>query len=449
MAIYSEKNSDNLIYSNELTNGKFTESWNDKSGKLVEDYITIRLKEAHDGQITGGSYSNEVLTLNKANGDSINIDVTVAPATYDFDMIFYGLRVNGVVCTDPTLLMQYKDDPKTIVEAGIAIRSVASISDKINNNNSTFQVTFEFNGYKLTSPVRNIDKNYFVYSGQTLLLNMPEGEKAEDVVAWVDVSDLFKRRVSEGQIKASFTPSKIGESVFNKIEKTLHTKITNEVIKLMYGGDVITKQKQVQIQFDNSTPITDYNLIIFNNNQPVRTLIGTFEVDNLEPGLNQLIVRAEHSKNKNICTDWFSFDIICTDGFEGTAIAVNGVSSGITNNGVATLYKLFIYSTNREEIELTTYLEDNIPSSTNPMPQQIIKSEFIQASSYDRETNATKELSYKKYIEVESEGASKYLLIKTVSNGVDQFYKFKTASYSNLTGNYTSNAAPYIKMDIE
>ena len=89
MAIYSEKSSDNLIYSNELTNGKFTESWNDKSGKLVEDYITIRLKEAHDSQITGGSYSNEVLTLNKANGDSINIDVTVAPATYDFDMIFF------------------------------------------------------------------------------------------------------------------------------------------------------------------------------------------------------------------------------------------------------------------------------------------------------------------------------------------------------------------------
>ena len=55
----------------------------------------------------------EVLTLNKANGDSINIDVTVAPATYDFDMIFYGLRVNGVVCTDPTLLMQYKEDPET------------------------------------------------------------------------------------------------------------------------------------------------------------------------------------------------------------------------------------------------------------------------------------------------------------------------------------------------
>lgn len=449
MAIYSEKSSDNLIYSNELTNGKFTESWNDKSGKLVEDYITIRLKEAHDSQITGGSYSNEVLTLNKANGDSINIDVTVAPATYDFDMIFYGLRVNGVVCTDPTLLMQYKEDPKTTVEAGIAIRSVASISDKINNNNSTFQVTFEFNGYKLTSPVRNIDKSYFVYSGQTLLLNIPEGENAEDVVAWIDVSDLFKRRVSDGQIKASFTPSKIGETTFNKVEKTLHTKITNEVIKLMYGGDVILEQKWVPVQFDNSTLVTDYNLIVFNNNQPVRTLIGTFDIDNLEPGLNQLIVRAEHSKNKDICTDWFSFDIICTDGFEGTAIAVNGVSSGITNNGVATLYKLFIYSTNREEIELTTYLEDNIPSSTNPMPQQIIKSEFVQASSYDRETNATKELSYKKYIEVESEGASKYLLIKTVSNGVAKFYKFKTASYSNLTGNYTSNAAPYIKMDIE
>ena len=450
MAIHYEYDSENPIYSQELINGKFTETWNERSGEAVEDYITRRLKEAHENEIVGGKYENETLTLTKASGKNpVEISVTVAPATYDFDMVFYGLRVDGVICTDAELLMQYKDNPQTKVEAGIAIRSVAQILNKVNNNDSTFQVTFEFNGYKLTSPIRNIDKDYFVYVGQNLNLNIPEGQDVSDVVAWADVSELFKKRVSGQQIKASFTPAKIGDTEFSKVEKTLSTKITNEVIKLKYGGDVITKQKSVQVQFENNTSIENYNLIVFNNNQPVRTLIGNFEVDGLEPGLNQLIVRAEHSKNKNICTDWFSFDIICTENFEGTAIAVNGVSSGISNNGVATLYRLYIYSSLREEIELTTYLEDNIPSSTNPVPQQVIKSEFVQASSYNRDTNATEELSYKKYIEVESEGSSKYLLIKTTSQGVSTFYKFKTAQYSNLTGNYTSNASPYIKMEIE
>jgi hypothetical protein len=38
-------------------------------------------------------------------------------------------------------------------------------------------------------------------------------------------------------------------------------------------------------------------------------------------------------------------------------VAVNGVSSGIINNGVAQLYHLTVYSPNKEEITLTTYLE--------------------------------------------------------------------------------------------
>jgi hypothetical protein len=62
-------------------------------------------------------------------------------------------------------------------------------------------------------------------------------------------------------------------------------------------------------------------------------------------------------------------------------------------------------------------LEDAIPDSSNPNPTQIIKSEFVQASSYNRETNSTGELNYKKYIEVENSGTVKYLLIKYNSAG--------------------------------
>jgi hypothetical protein len=137
--------------------------------------------------------------------------------------------------------------------------------------------------------------------------------------------------------------------------------------------------------------------------------------------------------------------VICTSEFEGTAIAVNGVSSGITNNGVATLYKMCIYSSLREEVELITYLEDEVPDSIDPIPTQVIKSEFVSASSYNRDTNTTNELSYKKYIEIESSDSTKYLLIKC--NG--KFYQFKTPTYSPYNGTYNCINAPFIKMDIE
>jgi hypothetical protein len=248
MATYFNKNDENPIYSQEITGGKFTGSWEDKSGKVVEDYITRRLKEAHDSEIVGGSYADEWLHLQRADGKNIDINVTVAPATYDYDMVFYGIRVDGVLCTEPDLLMQYKESPtETKVEAGIAIRSVASVLENVSNNNSTFQVTFEFNGYRITQPVRNIDKEYFTYSGQLLTLNIPEGQTAEDIVAWVDVSEIFKRRATSKEITASFTPAKIGDNVPQKVSKTLSTKITNEVINLIYGGDVIIKQNTIEV----------------------------------------------------------------------------------------------------------------------------------------------------------------------------------------------------------
>ena len=413
-----------------------TTSWEEKSGKNVEDYITRRLNQA----IVGGRYKDTKLILTKGDGEDLDeITITLAPTTYDYGMVFFGIRVNGKVYNSESLLMQYKKD-STVVEAGIAIRSVAQTLDNISNNNGRFNVTFTFNGNKCTREVRNINKDYFTELGNNFVLNFPEGINGEEVVVWVDISELFKKRTSGAKITAEFTPPDQ-----NKVSTQLNTSITNEVIELKYVGDVISKQNYAQVQFTNESNISDYNLVVFINNSEVKEIVGTFKIEGLVPGLNQIVVRAEHTKNKLICTDWLNFDIIYTEGFDGTAIAVNGVSSGITNNGVATLYKLFVYSTSREEIELTTYLEDNIPASTDPKPTQIIKSEFIQASSYKRETNATEELSYKKYIEVESSGTLKYLLIKY--NG--QFYQFKTPSYSNVTGSYLCSSSPFIQMAIE
>jgi hypothetical protein len=78
------------------------------------------------------------LILTKKDGTELpGIDIIVAEPSYDYSIIFYGIRINGVVYDNSTesILTQYINKDKTKVEAGIAIRSVAQILDNVNNNN--------------------------------------------------------------------------------------------------------------------------------------------------------------------------------------------------------------------------------------------------------------------------------------------------------------------------
>ena len=234
--------------------------------------------------------------------------------------------------------------------------------DNTSDNNGRFKVSFEFNGLRCDGYARNISKDYFQPFGNDFILN-PE-INADEIVAWVDISTLFKKRATGNKVTVSFTPP--GKE---RLQATLETVVTNEVIRLLYNGDVVISQNEVKVQFDNDTDFSKYDLIGFKNNETKTfTIKNSGQIEGLQPGLNQIVVRAEHNENKAICTDWLNFDVICTTDFEGTAIAVNGVSAGITNNGVATLYKMCIYSPTREEVELTTYLEDAIPDAMEPEP---------------------------------------------------------------------------------
>jgi hypothetical protein len=125
--------------------------------------------------------------------------------------VFYGLRVNGTVHTGQDLLMQYVDgnsdeSKNTKVEAGIAIRSVAQVLDNISNNNGRFNLIFTFNGLRCEGQARNVSKDYFISAGSDYALNIPEGSNAEDIVSWVDITSLFKKRSTGNKVSVSFTP---------------------------------------------------------------------------------------------------------------------------------------------------------------------------------------------------------------------------------------------------
>ena len=84
MAIYDSVSTS--IYEAESLNNnenKFKVSWEGKSGKNVEDYITRRLKEIDGHNIVQGSYDtdSETLTLTKADGSTVEAEVTGSPVS--------------------------------------------------------------------------------------------------------------------------------------------------------------------------------------------------------------------------------------------------------------------------------------------------------------------------------------------------------------------------------
>jgi hypothetical protein len=276
----------------------------------------------------------------------------------------------------------------------------------------------------MLQPIYPINHTYFKSEGTGLVLDIPEGEKAEDVVVWVDVTEMLKRSCKDKKFEASF--SQVVENTPKTYTGELKTLVTNEVIKLTYKGNVVVTNNNVGLLFDPSSTITNnYKLSGYINDTPFDNLRGVLQITDLQPGLNKISVRAVHFENPDIYTDWLTFDVIyAAEGYERTSVAVNGVSNYITNNGIATLYELVIHSPNSEEIEITTFLEDELPNLDSVAPTNILKSEIINPSSYDINTNIAKS-TYKKYIEVLSDNATKYLVIRIGDSETGEYYQFQ------------------------
>jgi hypothetical protein len=273
-------------------------------------------------------------------------------------------------------------------------------------------------------------------------LNIPEGVNAEDVVVWIDVTELFKKSFKNRTFEASFRQMNQETNTMVTYSNSLATSITNEVINLTYLGEVVVHNNYIQIQFDpSSTDTSQYKLIGFNGMDKIDNNPGDMMVQNLKSGLNQIQVKAISTKNPDVFTDWFYVDVIYSEGVSGTVVAVNGVSNGITNNGVATLYELTVYSPNSEEVMITTYLEDEEPGDS-PSPVNTIKSEVINPSQYNIETGTLKS-TYKKYIEINSDNDVKYLLVEV--NG--EYYKFYTPE--EVQGTYFTYSYLYRSLEVE
>lgn len=407
--------------------------WDQHSGMEVEDFITRRIESVEGQDITSASYNAQtgILSIIKENGEKVETEVSVIPPTYSYGIMVYGVMLDNnpekiYTAANGSLLMQYNSDKN--IKVGIAMYAVATTSvttDRI----GPFNVKISYGSQSGTFRVANIKYDQCIIdssTGKITGVNVSQ-EEIINTLAWIDVTSLFTKTQSSKKITAQVIDDP-------DVQDTLDLSITTEVITLNYSGEIVVSNNLASFSLTGGTT-SNYHLEGFNNGQTFSTAGGTLSYNSLSSGLNQLVVRAVHNTDNSIYTDYTYIDIIYTEGCKNTVVAINGVSNGIQNNGISTLYELTVYSPNEDSLEITTYLENEMPDTGSMNPTEVMKYEIISASSYnDQRIYST---SYKKYIEINSNDSEKYLIIKV---GNSEYYKFYTVYTTSLeeTNIYTS-----------
>lgn len=414
--------------------------WDGHSGMEVEDFISRKIEDAENAEVVQMQYDQATgtLTLLKQGGEKVETEVSVIPPTYSYGILVYGVMLDNdsskiYTAANSSLLMQYNSDRN--VKIGIAMYAVATTSvttDRI----GPFNVKISYGTQSGTYRVSNIKYDQCIIdpsTGEITGVNISSDEIATKL-AWIDATNLFTKSQQAKKITATVVDDPDTTS-------TLDLPITTEVISLSYNGAIVLNSNLVNFSITGGT-VSSYHLEGFNNGQAITTSGGVLGFSGLTPGLNQLAVKAVHNTESSIYTDYIYVDVIYTEGFTGTVVAINGVSNGIANNGVATLYELTVYSPESDSMEITTYLENEMPDASALNPTEIMKYEIISAASYDE--NGIYDTSYRKYIEINSNDSEKYLVIKVN----DDYYKFYTV-FKNSLGNITAYTSNFKTMKVE
>lgn len=411
--------------------------WDGHSGMEVEDFISRKLEQANVVDMQYDATTSK-LTIVKENGEKIDAEVSVIPPTYSYGILVYGVVLDNdftKIYTDAnnSLLMQYNSDRN--VKVGIAMYAVATTSvttDRI----GPFNVKISYGTQSGVFKVNNIKYDQCIIdssTGEITGVNIPSDQIATSL-AWIDITSLFTKTQSAKKITAQVVDNP-------DTSNTLNLPITTEVITLSYTGETVLANNLANFSLVGGT-VSNYHLEGFNNGQAFTTSGGVLNYSSLTSGLNQLAVKAVHNTENSIYTDYIYVDVIYTYNCEDTIVAINGVSNGIANNGVATLYELTVYSPDSSSMAITTYLENEMPDPSNLNPTEIMKYEVIGASSYNEQ--GVYDTSYRKYIEINSSDSEKYLVIK-VNN---DYYKFYTV-FTNSLGQTTAYTNSFKTMKVE
>lgn len=413
----------------ELNGKKQYQAWEGYSGDNVEDYITRRIANSN---IVNMEYAGTTLILTKEDGTTIQQEVTPVPASYDYGIKVFGLKIDTNTYNSGDLIVSNSSTVSLLVGAYGTIKLVGDPKDKGGQVNVS--ITYESSNGKTTTSTRLglLSKDSFEFNANGDIQKLKDGISPIEL----NLTDLglLKTYQNKGTITIKLIPD-AAEGVEPISDTLTGITLTCELPILKYTSEYYTTSTgEVTFNLSGGTS-GQYELSGFNNGVDIGKL-SDLTYTGLVPGLNQLVVRAKHKEyNSNgVVSNWVVVDLIYTENCEQTVIAVNGVSEGITNNGVAELYHLTVYSPNREQLVLDTYLEEvQMLEGSN-----LIKRETINPYSYD--SNNIYKTNYKKYIE-EAISGDKFLMVRSNEN---VYYKFYTP---NIFGNVFSTESKIMTVE--
>ena len=173
----------------------YDESWdNNHTGQEVEDFITTKLIEADNNQITGAKFVGTTLTLEKKGADPIDVQVVIAEPTYTYNIYVYGLVLNGdysnIKRTGDTLITQYTSG-KTF-HVGVAFVAYTDTVGSKNNITAAQPITISYGNNNSTNfNIIPIDYKKVVTDSQGVIIGLADGIDPLTDLAWLDVTSLF------------------------------------------------------------------------------------------------------------------------------------------------------------------------------------------------------------------------------------------------------------------
>lgn len=375
--------------------------WNEKTGQQVEDLISRHLVNSMD-------FADSTLTLRDYNGDAItSTRVTVETPSYDQDVLVVAVRINGTIYKTGEVVMQCNSKSK--VELAVATSHTSTTqSFGVQDAAGAVKVKIQYGVNSMETTVAPYAlKDFTLDSSGTKIDHL---NKADSELRWVDITELFNDS-QESKITATLID-------YPQKSSTLNVSIKSQKITLSYTGNIISSTAQFILEGGSAS---EYHLEGYLNASNTNTSDGDLNIGNLKSGLNRLTVKAVH-KTQDIATNYINVYVINPSGFSGVAVAVNGITGSINNHDTVKLYTLTVYSPTKESVTINTYLNSDSADDR----QNLLDTVVVNAQNYD--ANNKYDVTYKKYIEVDSDDAKQYLQVEVNGN----LYQFQSASSNRV-----------------
>lgn len=375
--------------------------WNEKTGQQVEDLISRHLVNSMD-------FADSTLTLRDYNGDAItSTRVTVETPSYDQDVLVVAVRINGTIYKTGEVVMQCNSKSK--VELAVATSHTSTTqSFGVQDAAGAVKVKIQYGVNSMETTVAPYAlKDFTLDSSGTKIDHL---NKADNELRWVDITELFTDS-QESKITATLVD-------YPQKSSTLNVSIKSQKITLSYTGNIISSTAQFILEGGSAS---EYHLEGYLNASNTNTSDGDLNIGNLKSGLNRLTVKAVH-KTQDIATNYINVYVINPSGFSGVAVAVNGITGSINNHDTVKLYTLTVYSPTKESVTINTYLNSDSADDR----QNLLDTVVVNAQNYDADNKY--DVTYKKYIEVDSDDAKQYLQVEVNGN----LYQFQSASSNRV-----------------